>query len=285
MDGVVVLGASGMLGTALVRELASRGWAHVAAGRDRLDLEGDRIEPTLAALSPTAVINAAAYTDVVRAEQEGESRRVARLNRDAPGQLARACRALGVPLLHVSTDFVFDGRKAAAYLETDAVGPLQVYGRSKLEGERRVLAGHDGALIVRTSTLYGPGRADRPHYVDAILRQARRCDRLDVVRLPVSSPTYTIDLARGVIDLLDTSATGIVHLVNRGGCSRLDLAREIVRLAGLDDSVEVRERPQPAGPPARPPFSVLDTTRFAELTGREPRTWQEALADYLGTSP
>jgi dTDP-4-dehydrorhamnose reductase len=285
MDGVVVLGASGMLGTALVRVLESRGTAHVAAGRDRLDLEDDGIEPALEALSPSAVINAAAYTDVARAEQEGERRRAYRLNRDAPGALAHACRALGVPLIHVSTDYVFDGRKEAAYVETDAVGPLQIYGRSKLEGERRVLAGHHGALIVRTSTLYGPGRADRPHYVDAILRQARRSDRLHVVRLPVSSPTYSIDLARGLIELLESSATGIVHLVNRGGCSRLELAREILRRAGLDRSTELRERSPPAGPPARPAFSVLDTSRFAQLTGREPRTWQEALADYLGTSP
>jgi dTDP-4-dehydrorhamnose reductase len=285
MDGVVIAGASGMLGTALVRELESRGSDHVAAGRDRLDLESDRVETALAALCPTAVINAAAYTDVARAEQEGERRRAYLLNRDAPGKLARACRALGVPLLHVSTDYVFDGRKEAAYLETDAVGPLQVYGRSKLEGERRVLAGHDGALIVRTSTLYGPGRDDRPHYVDAILSQARRRDRLDVVRLPVSSPTYSIDLARGLIELLESGATGIVHLVNRGGCSRLELAREIVRLAGLAGSTEVHERSQPAGPPERPAYSVLDTSRFAELTGHQPRTWQEGLADYLGTSP
>jgi len=203
------------------------------------------------------------------------------LNRDAPRELARACRRLGLPFIHVSTDYVFDGESTRPYREDDAAAPLQVYGESKLEGEHAVVRAHRQALVVRTSTLYGPGPRERPHYVDAILRQAREKRRIEVVRLPVSSPTHAPDLAWGIVELLVREASGLVHVVNEGGCSRLELATETVRMAGLSDAVEVRERPEPAGGLLRPAYSVLDTSRFHELTGRSMHPWQEALQTYI----
>jgi dTDP-4-dehydrorhamnose reductase len=284
--GILLLGSSGLLGRSLVTALQRRRRGFVAPDEDELDLmRPGNVEHFLAGSAPAAVINAAAYTDVTRAEQPDQHGAVTRLNRDAPGELARACAAAGLPLAHVSTDYVFDGAKGQPYREEDPVAPLQLYGSSKLEGERAVLGAHPDALVVRTSTLFGPGRRARPHYVDAVLRQARERGRLELVRLPVSSPSYTPDLAAALLDLLDAGAAGIVHVVNRGACTRIELAREAMRLAGPEYDAEVIERPDAAGGPARPPYSVLDVGRLTKLTGVRPRTWQEALADYLESHP
>jgi dTDP-4-dehydrorhamnose reductase len=278
---VLVIGSSGMLGSSVVRDLERRGRSGLAPGRDRLDLLDTNLGTVLDELDPSAVINAAAFTDVQRAERAEHRALVFRINRDAPAHLARACRRLGIPLVHVSTDFVFDGAQREPYREEDPVGPLQVYGRSKLEGEQGVFRAHPEALVVRTSTLFGPVAPGRSHYVDSILRQSRQGGELGVVRPPVSSPTYVPDLARGIVDLLERRATGCVHLVNHGAASRLELARETVRLAGLANQVEIVERPVPQGDLERPAYSVLDTSRFSELTGDSPRPWREALREYL----
>jgi len=279
---ILIVGGSGMLGLSLIGDLERRGLTHEAPDLDRLDLLAVDAGPFVTDLRPSAVVNASAFTDVGPAERPENRLAVDRLNRDAPEELARACAGLGIPLVHVSTDFVFDGTSSEPYREEEEAMPVQVYGQSKLEGERAVFAACPHALVVRTSTLFGPGRPrDRPHYVDAILNQARKGAELQVVRLPISSPTYTSDLARGMIDLLLKEAAGIVHLVNRGSCSRLDLARETVRIAGLGSSVKVNERPAPADDLARPAYSVLDTSRFAGLTGQPPRPWQDALREYI----
>ncbi len=230
-------------------------------------------------LAPRTVINAAAYTDVNGAEAADQRTLAVALNRELPARLAGACDRIGAPLVHVSTDYVFDGTADRPYREEDPVAPLQVYGETKLAGEREITErlGESRALIVRVSTLYGPG--PRGHYVRAILGQARKRARIEVVRLPVSSPGYTPDLAEGLVELVWSRARGVVHLANGGGCSRLELAREIVRLAGLD--VRVDERPVATDPAPRPAYSVLDTSRYTELTGRAMRPWRDALAEYL----
>ena len=281
---ILVLGGSGLLGEALQAELTARGREWHAPGRDVLDLADDRsIEHWFQGSQASAVINAAAYTDVTRAEIPSERTEVFRLNRDAPAKLAEICHGRGIDLVFVSTDFVFDGSGGQPYDEGHVPSPLQLYGRSKLEGERAVLEAHPGALIVRTSTLYGPGRRGRPHYVDAILDQAGRRDRIDVVRTPVSSPTYTPDLAHALVALLEVRAGGVVHVVNDGACSRLELARETVRLAGAAGRVVVAERPESNEGPQRPAYSVLDAGRYIELCGSPLRSWQRALADYVSS--
>jgi dTDP-4-dehydrorhamnose reductase len=281
---ILVLGGSGLLGEALRSELAARGRQAHAPGRDALDLADDRsIENWFDGETVSAVINAAAYTDVTRAEIPSERAEVLRLNRDAPAKLAELCGRRGIDLVFVSTDFVFDGASRQPYDEGDTPAPLQLYGLSKLEGERAVLDAHPGALIVRTSTLYGPGRRGRPHYVDAILDQAAHRDRIEVVRTPVSSPTYTPDLARALVELLEVRAVGVVHVVNGGACSRLELARETVRLAGAGDRVVVAERTESHEGPRRPTYSVLDSSRYIELCGSALRSWQLALADYVSS--
>lgn len=278
---ILVFGGSGHLGTALVHELALRSRPVVAPSRAEVDLLRADLETVIDASSPAAVINAAAYNDVDGAEVESNRVEAYGLNRDVPGDLARVCADRETPLVHVSTDYVFDGRKREPYREDDPVGPLQHYGRTKLEGERAVIAAHPGALVVRTSTVFGPDRRGGSNYVDAVLTRARAGGELAVVRLPVSSPTYAPDLSRALLALLEAGATGLVHVANAGGCSRLELATETVRLAGLAGKSSLRERTAPATGAARPSYSVLDTSRYVATTGGSMRAWQDALREYL----
>jgi dTDP-4-dehydrorhamnose reductase len=280
---VLVIGESGLLGEALRAELRRCGQPFLSPPLHLVDLarEGE-LEAYFDEHRPSALINAAAFTDVARAEAAECLPEVKLLNVDVPRRMAKLCKRHGCSLLHVSTDYVFDGSKGEPYREDDAVAPLQVYGSSKLEGEKAVREIHPSSLVVRTSTLFGPGRRERPHYVDAVLRTARHRGELELVRLPVSSPTYTPDLALAMLRLLEAEATGVVHVVNGGACSRMAFALEAIRLAGLTESVKVSERAEPSGGPARPPYSVLDGTRYSELTGRTMRSWNGALAAYLG---
>jgi dTDP-4-dehydrorhamnose reductase len=277
----LIFGGSGQLGTALVSELESRGAPVAAPSRSEVDLLCGDLASALVRWSPAAVIYAAAYNDVNGAELEANRNEVFRLNRDAPAELARACAGRGLPFVHVSTDYVFDGAQGEPYREDDPTRPLQVYGRSKLAGEGAVLAADPDALVVRTSTLFGASRRNGSNFVRAVLTRARTEAALDVVRLPISSPTYAADLARALLHLSDAGARGLVHVTNAGGCTRLELAVEAIRVAGLAGRVAVRERAQPPAGAPRPAYSILDTTRYAALTGRSMRPWRETLQDYV----
>jgi dTDP-4-dehydrorhamnose reductase len=288
MIGVVcVLGGTGLLGHAVIEELARRGRAATAPPRAVFDLaDGPAIGSRLKALRPAAIVNLAGFTDVAAAEHPENRSAAIALNAHLPGLLAAACAHLAIPFVHVSTDYVFDGVKRTPYLEDDPVNPSQVYGATKLEGERAAIAANPRVLIARVSTLYGPGRPQRPAYVDAILAQARARaaeggGAVEVVEPPVASPTYAPDVAPALIDLMDRGATGIVHVVNDGAASRLELATATVALAGLGDRVAVRVRPEPPNALRRPAYSVLDTTKLLGLIGRKLPPWSDGLARYL----
>lgn len=284
---VLVVGATGRLGLALSAELNRRGVPFDAPGRESWrDPSHGAIAEHVAGAACAAVVNAAAFTDVAAAERPENRTLVAWLNAELPGRLARLCAARGVPLVHVSTDYVFDGAKRTPYVESDATRPLQEYGRSKLDGERAVTAAGQSTLIARVSTLYGESLHGRDAYVDAILAQARARaaqggGAVEVVETPVASPTYTADVAPALLDLVERRATGIVHVVNDGEASRLQLARAAVELAGLAGRVDVRTRPEPAGALARPAYSVLDTAKLRGLLGRGLPPWREALSRYI----
>lgn len=278
----LLIGSSGLLGGSLARELERRRLATVAPLRRELDLGRPEMIPEgIRSLAPGCVINAAAFSDVTRAELPEHREEAYLVNRDGAESVARACAAMGIPLVHISTDYVFDGTCKRPYREKDATGPLQVYGRSKLEGEKKVLAAHPGSLVVRTSTLFGSGRIGRPNYVDSIVNQARRTSLVEVVEPPVSSPTYTPDLAEGILKLLARGSRGVVHVVNGGSCSRLELARAVVEWVGLAGRVEVRSRQESPGALRRPAYSVLDCSLYESVTGKPLRTWREALKAHL----
>jgi len=285
---VLVLGGTGLLGRAATAELTRRGRAFDAPPRAAFDLaDGASIGIRLDALRPAAILNLAGFTDVAAAERPENAPAAIALNVELPAALAGASARLAIPFVHVSTDYVFDGAKATPYLEDDPVNPLQVYGATKLDGERAALARNPRVLILRVSTLYGSGRPQRPAYVDAILAQARARaaeggGTLTVVEAPVSSPTYAPDVAPALVDLLDRGATGIVHAVNDGAASRLELAAAVVALAGFGDRVTVRAGPELPNTLRRPAYSVLDTSKLHQVLGRRLPPWKEALARYLG---
>jgi dTDP-4-dehydrorhamnose reductase len=206
------------------------------------------------------------------------------VNRDGARNVALGCRETGTKLIHISTDYVFDGRKGEPYTENEVSHPINIYGQSKLEGEREILRLQTSdsrlqTLIVRTSWLFGKnGR----NFVDTILRLSGERDELRVVDDQVGSPTYTVDLSEAIERLIDRGATGIVHCSNSGECSWYLFAREILRLKGKGGlSIIPIKSDELKRPAPRPPYSVLSNERYYNLTGYRMRSWEESLGDYL----
>jgi dTDP-4-dehydrorhamnose reductase len=257
----------------------------VACVRAQLDLAdattlGDRIDDWKLC-DGDVVANAAAYTAVDACETDFDAATAA--NALGPERLARACAESGARFVHVSTDYVFDGAASEPYAEDHPTAPTTAYGRSKLDGEQRVLAACPGALVVRTSWVFGPGR----NFVGAILRQAKLRvageveGPLSVVDDQRGCPTYAADLAAGVRALVAAEASGFVHLCNAGAITWWDFARAILDETGHADLAIDRARTVDLSLPApRPAYSVLDCSRAAAF-GVSLRSWREALVDHL----
>jgi dTDP-4-dehydrorhamnose reductase len=276
---IIVLG-NGQLGTALGAIGGSD--LHVLRRTD-LDLtDSAAIEPTLTSLRPDVVINAAAYNKVDEAEQRPDL--AFAVNATGPAMPARACSAIGARLVHVSTDYVFDGSLGRAYLEDDLPSPLSVYGASKLAGEHLVRAyAGESALVVRTSAVFGvaaEGAGKGGNFVRAILRQATAGQPLRVVDDQTTSPTYAPDLARAILALVEQDAHGLIHVTNSGHCTWHQFALAILELSGLDvPCIGIASEPV-AGRARRPRYSVLSGARLASLGIALP-SWRDALERYL----
>jgi len=283
---VAVTGRDGQLGRWLVHLAGSDPGVELvgAFGRSDADFaDPPQVEALLdrCRAKPDWWLNAAAYTAVDRCEQEEDI--AGRINALAPGRLAGRCREHGIGFVHVSTDFVFDGEARVPYVETATPRPLSAYGRTKLAGERAVLEAHPGALVVRTSWVYGPGR----NFVRTMLGQAERRRRgetrapLAVVADQTGRPTYSADLARALLGLAAAGAGGLVHFANDGEATWWSLARAALDAAGYADLPIEKIGAKDYVRAARTPmYSVLDLTRVRSF-GIEPRPWREALADHL----
>jgi dTDP-4-dehydrorhamnose reductase len=229
---------------------------------------------------PEAVLNCAAWTDVDGAETHSEQAHA--VNADGAGNLARAAAEIEVPLLHISTDYVFDGRapldaagRGRPYVESDPTGPRSVYGQSKLAGEREVLAASPRHAVARTAWLYGlHGR----NFVDTMLRLADEREAVQVVDDQVGSPTWSGHLAPAVLGLLERGVSGLVHLTGAGAVSWNGFAREIFRQAERDCRVDAIGSEQMARPAPRPAWSVLESRRSDVLPMPD---WRDGLAGYL----
>ena len=272
---VVVTGAAGMLGQEVCA--AAPEWATVAAlTRASGDLSvAEQARAAVGGAEPDIVIHCAAYTDVDGATRDPESAQ--RGNVVATRNVARICNELGARLLYVSTDYVFDGASDRPSVESTEPSPINAYGRTKLdaEAEAACVGSH---LIVRTQWLFGPaGR----NFIEAILNAARAGKNLRVVQNEHGHPTYTPDLAAGLWRLLETPATGIVHMTNDGVCTRLELARAALAEAGLGDAevmgIDSDEWPSPT---RRPLHAVLESERLDALGVAPLRSWREAVRDY-----
>ena len=271
-----VTGARGQLGTALVRYLLARDDEVRGVGSELDVADAGAVAAALdSGATPDVLVNAAAFTKVDRCETEPE--RAHRVNALAPGLLARLAGERGISLVHVSTDYVFDGRAGRPYRESDPPNPQGSYGRTKLAGERAVFEALPEALIVRTSWVFGHGR----NFVAAILEHARSGKALRVVADQHGRPTSAWDLAQGIVSLVERRVTGLYHLANQGQATWWEVARVALDHVGLRE-VEVEPVATAAlGLPApRPLRSVLDLDKAARA-GVRLRLWPEALAEHL----
>ncbi|SOE07126.1 dTDP-4-dehydrorhamnose reductase [Streptomyces sp. Ag109_G2-15] len=276
----LVTGAGGMLGHDSVRELLDRGEDVTGLDRVTLDItEPDAVQRAFDAHRPDVVVNCAAYTAVDDAETD--EARALRVNGDGPRLLARACAAHGARLIHVSTDYVFSGEtRATPYPEDHPPAPRTAYGRTKLAGERAVLAELPGAAaVVRTAWLYGVhGRS----FVRTMLELEARRDTVDVVDDQRGQPTWSADVAARIADLGATTAHGIFHATGSGEASWYELAREVFRLAGADpDRVRPTDSRSFTRPAPRPAYSALGHARWREAGLAPPRDWRSALSEAL----
>lgn len=274
----LVFGGTGIVGSALVRECRGRGWPVLGLSRGQGEItDKRRVEELCAAFRPDLIVNCAAFTKVDLCESEPAQ--AFAVNGAAVGNLVRAAAGAGARLVHLSTDYVFDGRAIAPCSEDHPTAPQSVYGASKLAGEAQALAG-GRALVVRTSWVFGSGGAN---FVDTIAGRIRGGQKsFRVVEDQLGAPTFAPFLARAVADLGEWGASGLVHYQNRPTVSWYEFAREIA--GRLDPAVEVTPIPTSEAPrPApRPAYSVLAVDRFEKLAGRRVESWQDGLTSHLG---
>ena len=295
---ILVTGGAGQLATALVQQGPDQ--VH-RVGRPEFDFDRpETIEAAFHAATPTLVVNAAAYTAVDAAEKDQAA--AARANHHGPAHLARLCAAAGIPLIHVSTDYVFDGDKGAPYLESDPTNPTGIYGATKLAGEQAVLQAHDRAIVLRTSWVYS---ASGKNFVRTMLGAAQKMDRLRVVADQQGCPTSARDLAAAILAIaarLDEARlqqawhpdyTGIFHASGTGSTTWHGLAAAVFAAAGplghkvpIVDAIRTEDWPTPA---RRPPDSRLDCDKLARVFGVRQPPWQSSVAavvhELLGPAP
>jgi dTDP-4-dehydrorhamnose reductase len=288
---ILIVGSGGRLGLALLREYREKfdvtGLSH--AQIDLADL--DEVEQMLSRINFDVLINCAALTNVDLCEEQPDQ--AFRVNAGAPDVMAEICADKNARLIHFSTDYVFDGKKAEPYVEDDEALPLSVYGKSKREGEENVLANGDGNLVLRVSWVFGP---DRPSFIDSMIQRARENEFVDAIADKFSTPTYVRDIAQmlprffnvGASRTGNSEAGGILHFTSAGECSwqeygqhALDCCHQFgislkatkVAPISLSDMKNWIAR--------RPVYSVLSTAKYTGLTAVAPRSWREAVAEYV----
>jgi dTDP-4-dehydrorhamnose reductase len=278
---ILVTGAKGMLGSDLCVELIAAGHdvvqSDIFPDTTIMDITSSQsIKDVLENKNPAWVINCAAYTKVDACETNEEAATL--LNGTAPGYLAAECSRLGIKLVHISTDYVFDGTKESPYSEDDPVNPVNAYGRGKLMGEQAITRNMKDFCIIRTQWLFG---ANGPNFVDTILKLAKERDSIDVVNDQFGSPTYSKDLSKAIRFLVEHDARGIYHVCNRGKASWFELAEKAIELSLVSATVKPVSTDKFPRPARRPAKSILSTKKFTRATGKIMPPWQIALQEYL----
>jgi dTDP-4-dehydrorhamnose reductase len=280
-DRILITGGGGQLASDLEAQLLPQ--AEVFAfSRAELDITNDgAVAAAFARVRPTVVVNCAAFHNVEVCEREED--RAFEVNARAVKRLAESGAEIGARLVHVSTNYVFDGTAAAPYDESALPAPRSIYAISKLAGEHAALAYAPDALVVRTAGLYGlHGSASKGgNFVTRMIDRARDTGALKVVADQRLTPTFTADLAEGIIAAVDARLTGTLHLTNSGETSWHGFTQAIVELAGVDVPVEATQTVIPPGAADRPLNGMLVSTVGASAGLSEPRHWRDALVDYL----
>ena len=271
---VAITGAKGMLGQDLVDACLLRGHEVYALGRAELDItDPDHCEDAVAEIRPEVVVNCAAWTDVDGAEADEAGAML--VNDTGAAQLAGACERHGARIVHVSSDYVFDGAKGRPYVESDMPEALSAYGRSKQAGETSVAVANPRHLIVRSSWLYG---ARGHNFVETMLRLCREQPEVVVVSDQVGTPTYTRHLAEALAELAESEDFGIHHVAAAGSCSWFDFAQEIFDQVGSECRVMATTTDMIGRPAPRPPYSVLGSER---PDAPQLPDWRQGLREYL----
>jgi len=284
---IAVIGAGGRLGVALMREYRNKfdliGFDHQA-----LDLgDSGQLREQIGTLDIDLVINCAAFTNVDLCETQRDQAFL--INAEAPRVLAEICRDSGAKLIHFSTDYVFDGKKRAPYVESDPADPISVYGESKRAGEQSVLQTEGRHLVVRVSWVFGP---DRPSFIDGIIKRAQKNEKVDAIADKFSTPTYTLDIAEMLPRFFELDVQGgILHFASAGECSWQEYAQwalDCCQRFGVSVRAKtvsaVKLKDMKNWIARRPAYSVLSSAKYTGLTGASPRTWRDAVADYIRRS-
>jgi dTDP-4-dehydrorhamnose reductase len=295
---IVIIGAGGRLGAALMREYREKfdltGFNHAELDLANLNQVREKLNET----NFDILVNAAAFTNVDLCEKETEL--AFRINAEAPGVLAEICREKNAKLIHFSTDYVFDGEKSKPYTETDPANPISVYGESKRAGEQNVLGADQRHLVARVSWVFGP---DRPSFIDDMIKRAQTNEHVEAVSDKFSTPTYVRDIAEMLLPILmdvetarpravrregAPTPTGVLHFANSGQCSwqefaqhaidcchelGLPLKAKTVGAIKLDDMKNWIAR--------RPVYTVLSSAKYTALSGVSPRPWRDAVGEYV----
>lgn len=284
IKNVVVIGASGQLGSDLVIALRGGGFNVVGADHAQIDIESTTaVAALIARFEPDLLINTAAFHNVERCETHSD--RAFAVNATAVDGLAIVCAIANIALLHVSTDYVFAGDKATPYVETDAPRPRSVYGISKYSGELLAASRLEKLWIVRTSGLYGVRGSTTKGYtfIERVREQAKRGEPVRVVDDIVFSPSYTVHVARAICEIVSTSTYGTYHVTNGGHCSWYEFAKEVFSQIGV--SPDLRPTTSAAFPTyaKRPTFSALDHEAMRRAGLRSVPSWQDGIRDYLAS--
>ncbi len=272
----MILGATGLLGSDIVKECGSD-FEVVSAGSADADItDQEAIYNYVKAHKPDVVINSAALTDVDKCEENPDM--AYRINAMGPKNVAMACRDFNAKLIHLSTDYVFDGKKGEPYTEFDTVNPISVYGKSKVAGEQFVQAAMNKFMIIRTAWIFGPKRR---HFVDYVIDAINKGEEIIAVKDMVSSPTLSQDLAETIKKLIPMNQLGIFHIANKGYCSRVEMVEEIMKIMRKQTRVQVLSQSQWKRPAARPHFSALKNYHLSLINEDVMAGWRDALKRYI----
>ncbi|MDD3158343.1 dTDP-4-dehydrorhamnose reductase [Anaeromusa sp.] len=273
---ILVTGGNGQLGRAFQQMQAQTEHEIIARDVDCLDITNQaQVFAIMEKLRPDAVVHGAAYTQVDLAESREDD--AFRVNAVGTQNIAAACLEQNVKMVYVSTDYVFDGEKETAYVETDVVCPQSAYGRTKLAGEELAARICPRLFIARTAWLYGDGN----NFVRTMRKLAAEKDELSVVHDQTGTPTYAVDLAQAILKLLPTAYYGTYHMTNSGQCTWYEFACEILRQSGSATPVRPVTTAEFVRPAKRPRHSVLRNYMLEQTIGDPFRPWQEGLAEYL----
>lgn len=273
---ILITGSDGMLGHDLADVLKGKHELILTTSKTLDITDKNHVINFVSSQKPDMLINAAAYTDVDGCEKNQEL--AYSVNGEGVRNLAMACKKIGCGLVHISTDYVFNGENTRPWVEDDETGPISVYGKSKLEGEKAICEILDKYFILRTAWLYGVNGRNFPK---TMLELAENHSKITVVYDEVGTPTYTLDLAQAISKLIETDCYGIYHLTNSGSCSWCEFARYIFEIAGADVEVVPVTADEFARPAPRPSYSVLENRNWVE-NGFEPlRNYTEAIKEYI----